>query len=529
MTIRRTSRYFDRHVKQQRPSHHKQDEQSRAEIPHDTELTDRLDENVGTIGNIYSSCSDVIYRHFVIAGSIRAVMIYIEGITDTNGIEQFVIAPLLKAEQSEDFRPDQLLQQTLSVAEGKAVSRFSQCIDYLSRGYAILLLEHEASGLALGMAKWEKRALEEPAAEVGIRGPREGFTETLRVNTSMLRRIIKSPRLKLETLQLGEYTQTSIVLAYIEGIAEASLVEEVRSRLCRIEIDGILESGYIEELIEDSPYSPFPQLLNTERPDVTSACLLEGRVAILVEGTPFVLVAPVTMFTMLQAAEDYYQRFWISTITRWLRYFFSIASLTLPAVYVAVLTFHQEMIPGSLLISMAASREAVPFPAFIEALMMEVSFEALREAGVRLPKQVGAAISIVGALVIGQAAVQAGLVSAPMVIVVAITGISSFMIPRYFAGTALRMLRFPLIILASTLGLLGLILGIIAIVVHMCTLRSFGVPYLSSSSTPIWSEFKDTIFRAPWWMMDTRPSLTGTTNYTRQSPNQRPEQDRGEQ
>jgi spore germination protein KA len=245
------------------------------------------------------------------------------------------------------------------------------------------------------------------------------------------------------------------------------------------------------------------------------------------EGTPFVLVAPITFFSLLQSPEDYYQRFWIGTIVRWLRYFFTLISLLLPSIYVAVLTFHQEMVPGSLLISMATSREAVPFPALVEVFMMEVTFEALREAGVRLPKQVGAAVSIVGALVIGQAAVQAGLVSAPMVIVVAITGISSFLVPRYVAGMAIRMLRFPLIVLAGSLGLLGIMMGIIAIVLHLCSLRSFGVPYLDTVANPKKRQLKDVLIRAPWWMMDTRPHFTGTYNEYRQASDQKPGSEQG--
>lgn len=318
------------------------------------------------------------------------------------------------------------------------------------------------------------------------------------------------------------YTKTCIIVTYIEGLVEPSLVTEVNSRLSRIEIDGILESGYIEELIEDQPSSPFPQILSTERPDVVCGNLLEGRIAILVDGTPFVLIAPTTLFSLLQSSEDYYQRSLASTAIRWLRYFFTAMSFVLPSLYVALITYHHEMVPTSLLISMASSREAVPFPALVEAMIMEVTFEALREAGVRLPKQVGAAVSIVGALVIGQAAVQAGLVSAPMVIVVAITGIASFMIPHYIAGISIRLLRFPMMLLAGTLGLLGIMLGVIMAVVHLCSLRSLGVPYLSPVGPLRVQELKDTLVRAPWWMMDTRPKLLGEANPHRQAPGMKP-------
>ncbi|ASR47538.1 hypothetical protein B4V02_13070 [Paenibacillus kribbensis] len=497
------------------------------EAPQAKQLYPDLQQNELRLRLLYDNCSDVVYRSFLIGGKTNALLMYIEGLADSEAIERHVIAPFMQevADDNDDIK--QLIERKVSAIQAQEFTTFTKCIEYLSNGYTILLSDNYTSGFGFGLTKWEKRPVEEPSAEVGIRGPREGFTETLRTNTSQIRRIIKSPLLKMESARIGEYTQTNIVLAYIEGLVDKTLVEEMRNRLMRIRIDGILESGYIEEMIEDHPYSPFPQLLSTERPDVVSGCLLEGRVAILTEGTPFALVAPVTFFSLIQSHEDYYQRSLISTVIRWLRYFFIATSLLLPSVYVAVLTFHQEMVPGSLLVSMASSREQVPFPALIEALMMEITFEALREAGVRLPKQVGAAVSIVGALVIGQAAVQAGLVSAPMVIVVAITGISSFMVPRYIAGIAIRLLRFPLIFLAGSLGLVGVVMGIIAIVLHMCSLRSFGVPYLSEVSTPKLNEWRDVLVRAPWWKLNTRPRFTGTYDKYRQPAGQKPDPARG--
>jgi spore germination protein KA len=328
-------------------------------------------------------------------------------------------------------------------------------------------------------------------------------------------------------MKIGTYTRTNVSIAYIDGLADKTLIEEITTRLERIKIDGILESEYIEEMIEDNPYSPFPQIMTTERPDVACSCLLEGRAVILVEGTPFTLIAPISFFSLIQSQEDYAQRFMAGTFIRWLRFFFMGLSLLLPSLYVAILTFHHEAVPTALLLSSAASREAVPFPAIVEALAMEITFEALREAGVRLPKQVGSAVSIVGALVIGQASVQAGLVSAPMVIVVAITGIASFMMPRYIAGIAFRMLRFPMMLLAGTLGLLGIMMGIIAIVIHLCSLRSFGVPYLTPLAPLKGQELKDVLWRAPWWKMDTRPRLTGDSNVYRQAQEQGPNSKRG--
>jgi spore germination protein KA len=328
----------------------------------------------------------------------------------------------------------------------------------------------------------------------------------------------------MKQMNIGRLTETPVLIAYIEGIAQRTLIQEVTNRLMSIKIDGILESGYIEEMIQDRPFSPFPLILTTERPDVAAACLLEGRVIILIDGTPFVLIAPCTFASMLQSPEDYYNHFYIGTFIRWLRYIFFFIALLGPSAYVAILTFHQEMIPTSLLITIAENREQIPFPALIEAFIMEITFEALREAGVRLPKQVGAAVSIVGALVIGQAATAAGLVSSPMVMVVAITGVASFLMPRYATGISIRILRFPIMILSGVLGLLGVMIGVTAIVAHLCTLQSFGVPYLNPTATLKIKNLKDVLIRAPWWEMDTRPEFSSTElgGLRQQGPDQKP-------
>lgn len=490
-------------------------------------LYENYSQNIETLRSIYDNCSDVVFRPFLLFGKTRAMLIYIEGLSDIEGIEKFVLSPLMLESETELQSINEFLEEKMPVSKVNRIKMFADCIESISLGKPVLFYEGESDGFSFGLVKWEKRAIEEPVAEGGIRGSREGFIETLKVNTSLLRRIIKSPALKLQSMKIGKYTKTNVVLAYIDGLVDPTLIEEITNRLARIDIDGILESEYIEEMIEDNPYSPFPQILATERPDVACSHLLEGRAAILVEGTPFTLIAPISFFALIQTQEDYYQRFMIGTLIRWLRYLFLGISLLLPSLYVAILTFHHEMVPTALLLSVAASRESVPFPAIIEALIMEITFEALREAGVRLPKQIGSAVSIVGALVIGQASVQAGLVSAPMVIVVAITGIASFMMPHYIAGIAIRMLRFPMILLAGTLGLLGVMMGIIAIVIHLCSLRSFGVPYLAPLAPLQGGELKDVLWRAPWWMMDARPHFTGPFNANRQSPNQAPSPKKG--
>lgn len=337
-----------------------------------------------------------------------------------------------------------------------------------------------------------------------------------------MRHKIRSNRLKMVSRIVGEETQTSVAIVYIDGLAKPELVDEVLSRIDQIKIDGILESGYIEEFIEDNTWSLFPQIQNTERPDTLATNLLEGRVGIIVDGTPFTLILPATFWQFLQASEDYYHRFHIFIFLRILRIIFIFLALLLPALYVAVTTYHQEMIPTNLLFSVAASREAIPFPAFVEALIMEISFEALREAGIRLPKVVGQAVSILGALVIGQATVEAGIVSAPMVIIVSLTGIASFTIPRFNMAISIRLLRFPVMILAGVFGLYGIVIATTFILTHLCKLKSFGVPYFSPVGPLYFHELKDVFVRAPWWALEKRPTQMINKDVQRQSHSPKP-------
>jgi hypothetical protein len=486
------------------------------------ELSFHLLDNLKMLQAVFVDCTDVVFRSFSIGENSKACLIYIDGLSNSAEIDERVLTPLMIGSLVNGINLEEFLEKKIFVSKIKHVTTLTECITHIFAGSAILLIDQANQAYSLGLNKWEKRSIEEPAGEQVLRGPREGFTESIGVNTSMLRRKLKTPHLKLKSLKVGRYSQTEITIAYVDKLASQSLIDEVIKRIQRIEIDGVLESTYIEEFIEDNPFSPFPQVLNSERPDVAAANLLEGRVVILIDGTPTVLIVPITFYSLIQSTEDYYQRYMFATAIRFLRFLSLIVALLLPSIYVAVITFHQEMVPRSLLLSMAASREPVPFPALIEALIMEVTFEVLREAGLRLPKQMGSAVSIVGALVIGQAAVQAGLVSAPMVMVVALTGIASFVIPRYSVGFSLRLLRFPIILLAGTLGLLGIMLSVFTIIIHLCRLRSFGVPYLSPMAPLERRELKDVLIRAPWRKMYTRPHLTGEADEYRMDVGQKP-------
>jgi spore germination protein KA len=483
-------------------------------------LSKDVNENLQRLQGIYADCSDIIFHEFLIGDRTKAVLIYVDGLSHAEEMDQHVLAPLQQEFVQEHTLPN--IRKKITVSAIKEVQTVADVIEEISSGNPVLIMDKEMQALSIGLSKWEKRAIEEPSAESVLRGPREGFIESLRSNTSLLWRKLRSPDLKIRSMNIGKYSRTRVAIAYIEGIADPDLIKEMTNRLRRIEIDGVLESTYIEELIEDNPFSPFPQLLSTERPDVASAYLLEGNVVVLVDGTPSVLIAPVTFISLLKSPEDYYERYVVGTAIRWLRSIFFAISLLGPSIYVAVVSFHQEMIPSALLLTIARSREQIPFPALIEALLMETMFEALREAGARLPKQIGSAVSIVGALVIGQAAISAGIVSSPMVMVVAITGISSFMAPRFTVGIAIRLLRFPMMLLAGFLGFLGLILRIILILNHLLTLRSLGVPYMSALSPMKGRSMRDVLWRAPRWALNTRPYLSGEWNKYRQASGQQP-------
>ncbi|HEX3032338.1 MAG TPA: spore germination protein, partial [Bacillota bacterium] len=350
----------------------------------------------------------------------------------------------------------------------------------------------------------------------GVRGPREGFGESMIVNVSLLRRKIRNSDLKFQFREIGRRTRTSCCIVYVEGIASEKVLQELNRRLDKIDIDGIYSSGMIQELIKDSPYSIFETVGNTERPDVLAARLLEGRIGLIVDGSPFVLTVPFIILEYFQVNEDYSQNFIFSSINRLLRISGAILAISVPAFYIALTTYNQETIPTPLLLSISASREGVPFPTMVEALLMLLVFEILREAGTRMPENIGQTVSIVGALVLGQAAVEARLISAPMVIVTALTGIASLMLSG-FMGISL-ILRVIFLLLAGFMGLYGWMFGLVGLVIYLMGMRSFGVPYLLNVMAIREQDVKDTIIRAPWWMMSTRPKLFGSRNPVRQSP-----------
>lgn len=476
-----------------------------------------LDENMRRLKERLKDCDDIVYKEFRVGveQDLKFLLVYVDGMSSRDMLNDAVLNALMvhaREVPPEAKEPGEELYKLvryggLPASELADKDNLEDAILAILIGDAVLFIDTTEKCIIIGAKGWPMRGVSEPNTEALIRGPRDGFTETFRTNTALVRRRIRDSRLKLKQLRVGKRSFTDIGVMYIEDIVSPELLEEVFRRISTIDIDAIIESGYIEQLIEDNYMSPFPQISVTERPDEVAASLYEGRVAILVDNSPFALIVPTTLNSLFQSPEDYYDRWYVASILRFIRYMASILSLVLPSSYIAVTSFHPGILPEKLVISMAAAREGIPFPVLIEAFIMEVTFELLREAGLRLPVPIGSAIGIVGGIVIGSAAVEAGIVSPIMVIIVAITAISSFSIPNYSLSVGFRMLRFFLMILAGILGLYGIMLGVLLILSHLVKLKSFGIPYMSPYVSFEGSDFKDTIVRVPTFLMIRRPIL----------------------
>ncbi len=480
-------------------------------IPREQKLRDKLDDNEAIVRSIFDRCSDLVVRRLPLPGSVTCMAVYLNALVDDAQWSDGLLKPLLNLETDHLEERSMLLEwmrtRIDSTVQPHAAETLNEVVRSIVSGGVALFFESYSFALTVKIQNPLHRALEEPKTEAVIRGPRIGFIEKIEINLTLLRQHIQSPQLKIERMTIGTVTGTEVAVVYLDKLAPSDVVREVKDRLSRISMSSVLGTGYIEEMISDHPYSPFPIINTTERPDSAAGSLLEGKVAVLVNGTPLVMIMPITFWFGFQSAEDYYMNFIFATMLRWLRFLFAFLALAAPSIYVAVTTFHQEMIPTSLALSLATAREIVPFPTMVETLIMEVTFEALREAGVRLPRSVGQTISIVGALVIGQAAVQAGIISAPIIIVVSLTGIASFLIPQPGMSQAISIFRFPMVICAGTFGLYGVSAGMIALLIHLSNLHSFGFPYLWPLTPFNRAGVMDVLFRAPWRLMYKRRQL----------------------
>lgn len=483
-------------------------------------LSSSLSDNVDTLKNLYDRCSDFVLREFVFGRQekIKGAIIFFDGLIAKEEVEANILQPLLmelnmlEDPDKEPLTLDIIRKGLICSSEIKEVETLDEVFLHVGSGDTVVLIDNYPRAITAGTRSWAGRGISYPPNESVIHGPKEAFCETLRFNTALLRRRLRSPRLKMESFQIGRLSRTDVVLTYIEGLAKPELVADIRQRLKAIEIDAVLDTNYIQELIEEKRYSLFHQVMDTERPDRVLGSLLEGRLAIMVDGSPTAIILPITISMFLTVGEDYYMRYASATFFRLLRFLAVVFSITLPSFYVAVITYHQELIPTQLLVTILNARQPVPYPAVVEALLMELTFEFLREAGMRLPQAVGPAVSIVGGLVLGDAAVKAGLVSTPMVVVVAFTGICSFVIPNFRVSTALRLIRFPFLFLGGFLGFFGIALGIIALLIQLGSMESFGIPYTEPFAPLNLNSWGDTIARRPWLLAKTGGGIIGTAS-----------------
>lgn len=505
---------------------------SREDAAHDKEnkitlpLYRELESNITSVEMLFKNCTDVVKRRVDIGkvNPIKIFGVYIDGMVNRDVIENFFLSRIIDYENS----PEEL-QKGLSITE-LIIDRFSATLDIkeaddmdnivrtILAGGTVIFIDQSPKALIIGNPSWPTRGVGAPETEAVIRGPRDGFVETMRFNTALVRRRIRDTKLKVEMTSMGTRTRTDIAIMYMDDIVKPSLVEEVKNRLDKYTIDGIFDSGYVEQLIEDSWKSPFPQTQATERPDKVASSLLEGKVAIIVDTSPFVIIVPGTLNAYFQASEDYYQRWHIMSFTRILRYIVSFISFALPGLYLAVLNFHPSMLPTSIAVSIAASREGIAFISVLEIIIMETAFELLREAGIRLPGPVGQALGVVGGIIIGQAAVQAKLISPMIVIIVALTAIATFAIPDYALTTAFRLVRYLFIAVCALFGLYGFLIGLLILLAHLASLESFGTPFLSpytASDQNKYHDLRDTIIRFPLFMMDRRPRYAKESQKTR--------------
>lgn len=451
------------------------------------ELFTNIDENLNTMKSIYNALinSDIVIREFachIAKRKYRSFIMYFDGLTDSQIINDFLLEPLMQINYNTSFNNNMpldkyILNSLMPQNNVKTVSSFSEVASAINSGNCILFVDTLNIAFNIDVKKFEKRSIQTPENETVIRGPHEAFIENIRTNTSLIRRIVNNENLIIENTNIGTLSKTNCSICYMQNIANCDLVSEVKYRLNSLDVDSVESSGQLEQLIEESPSYGIPQIIATERPDKCAKFLYQGRVVVLLNGNPYALIMPAVAMDFLSSPEDTNLKSNFANFLRFLRIIAASITLLLPGIYIAITDFHQELLPTELLFSILASRENVPFPIIVELLIMEISFELIREAGIRIPSPLGSTIGIVGGLIIGESAVAADIVSPILVIVVAITGIASFAIPDFAFGFHLRIFRFIFIFLGAFFGFLGIGVGIFAYVSILCSIKSFGVPF----------------------------------------------------
>lgn len=478
--------------------------------------------------------SDIVVREFTLTARNRqygAFLIYIDGMVDTKIINDFVLEPLMLRNRANSYDGNETRVVSEAISNNITVRKVKKfdLVDYIynslvpqnavkkkksfndilpdiNMGNCLLFVDTIDTAFSIDAKGFKQRGVDSPKNETVIRGAQEAFTEAIRTNTSMIRRFVNNENLVIESLSVGKVTKTKCAVCYMKDIANDDLVAEVKYRLNNLDIDTIISSGQLEQLIEDNSKCSLPQMLSTERPDKAANHILSGRVVVIVNGSPYVLIMPCVFVDFLSSAEDPNLKFQYANLLKFVRLVAFFITLLLPGLYVAITNFHQEIIPTELLFAIVASRESVPFPIIVEILAMEISFELIREASLRVPSPIGTTIGIIGALILGQAAVEASIVSPILIIIIAITGITSFAIPDFYLSFHLRIARFLYIIAGFLAGFLGIGIVLFGHLILLCSLKSFGVSYLVPY-IPTTSKNNKAYFMPPFWSREKRPDF----------------------
>ena len=469
----------------------------------------RLEENIERLDLRLKDCGDVVHHKLRLA-NVPVYVVYMDSMIDRELVEGDLFRNLMYGlhEIPERQRMEFIQTRALTTADTKTVETVDEAILEALSGNTVIFVDGCEKALIISSKMFPTRGVQAAQSEVSVRGPKDSFTESMRMNTVLIRRRIRDTQLKSLQCCIGVRSKTDVSIMYVEGIVRTEILNEIQTRLAAFQIDGIFDCGNIEQLTEKEWYSPFPQFQTTERPDKAASALLEGRIVLVVDNSPMVLLLPTTLNCFFQAADDYYNRWGIVCFVRILRYIAAWIAMSLPAFYIGITCFHPEMLPASLELSFAAARRGVPFPVPVEVLLLELAFELLREAGIRLPGPMGSALGIVGGLIIGQAAVDAQIISPIVVIVVALTALASFTIPNETFASAFRLVKFYLILLATFFGVYGALLGTLTVLIHLASLESFGIPYLMpfvAANVEESMDRQDGWIRKPLFQMIKRP------------------------
>ena len=489
-----------------------------------TSLQEKIDSLINQLGDK----SSIVIKKFYIGedDSIKAAIVYVNQLVDKNIIDRDVLTPLMLHTNKKFILNEEITQylceKYIPMSNAVVERDINICSKAVRLGKTVVFIEGVESFIIIAAEGGPSRSISEPPNETSMRGAREGFIESLEANIGILRKKINDKNLAIDLLRVGKGSETNLALAYIDDVVDRKLLEEIKKRVNSINMGTVIDGGQLEQLLEDSPYSPFPQIYGTERPDVVVGNILEGRVALILNGTPNVLIAPAIFVQFFQGVEDYNERTIVASFSRVLRVLAFVLIITISPTYLTLISYNVELIPLKFITPIVQSREGIALTPILEILSMEIVVEFLREGGLRLPPKIASTLSIVGGIIIGNTAVQSKVVSPTTLLIVGISVVATFLIPNYEMSLAVRFLRFPMLLLANAMGFLGIAAGWFLILLHLCSLKSFGVQYFSITS----SDIKDIFIRAPIWMFNKRPEAI--PNSKPQRLNQRPKRFRGE-